>query len=103
MNAADLAQALGGHRTGGQFLARCPCHLDRSPSLAIRDGRLGPLLFCHAGCLTRDVIDELRSRGMWDDRRDQKPRSAHLIRPTPKPRSDDTAWRSAYAQSIWKD
>ena len=66
MNAADLAQALGGHRTGGQFLAKCPCHLDRSPSLAIRDGQLGPLLFCHAGCSTRDVIDELRGRGLWD-------------------------------------
>jgi hypothetical protein len=101
MTAADLAKALGGHRTGGQFLAKCPCHLDRSPSLAIRDGQLGPLLFCHAGCSTRDVIDELRSCGLWNDRRDQKPRSAHLIRPTPKPRSDDTAGRSASAQSFW--
>lgn len=66
MNAANLAQALGGHQTGGQFLAKCPCHLDRSPSLAIRDGQLGPLLFCHAGCSTRDVIHELRGRGLWD-------------------------------------
>ena len=39
-------------RTGkGSWLARCPAHLDRSPSLSIaekEDGRL--LVCCHAGC-----------------------------------------------------
>ena len=45
-------------RTGnGQFIACCPAHDDRSPSLSIRDvgdGRI--LLNCLAGCATEDVL-----------------------------------------------
>ena len=45
-------------RTGnGQFIACCPAHDDRSPSLSIRevdDGRV--LLNCLAGCATEDVL-----------------------------------------------
>jgi putative DNA primase/helicase len=102
MNAADLAQALGGHRTGGQFLAKCPCHSDRSPSLAIREGQLGPLLFCHAGCSTRDVIDELRGRGLWEP---PQPPLRSIPRPTPpRPiaRPDDEAARTEAACRIWR-
>ena len=101
MTAADLAQALGGHRTGGQFLAKCPCHLDRSPSLAIREGQLGPLLFCHAGCSTRDVIDELRSRGLWDT----PSRAAKTYRrPEVVTKSDDALARRriGFVRHIWR-
>ena len=41
----------------GKFVARCPAHDDRSPSLAIKeadDGRI--LLHCFAGCETEDVL-----------------------------------------------
>ncbi len=41
----------------GQFIARCPAHDDRSPSLAIKDhddGRV--LIHCFAGCETEDVL-----------------------------------------------
>lgn len=45
-------------KTGsGQFIACCPAHDDRSPSLSIRevdDGRV--LLNCLAGCATEDVL-----------------------------------------------
>jgi hypothetical protein len=45
-------------RTGnGQFIACCPAHDDRSPSLSIReveDGRV--LVNCLAGCATEDVL-----------------------------------------------
>jgi putative DNA primase/helicase len=102
MNAADLAQALGGHRTGGQFLATCPCHLDRSPSLAIRDGQLGPLLFCHAGCSTRDVIDELRGRGLWDT----PTRAAKTFRrPEVVSKSNDALARRriGFVRHIWRE
>ena len=40
-----------------KWLARCPFHDDRSPSLSIRDpgnGRI--LLHCHAGCQFEDVV-----------------------------------------------
>jgi hypothetical protein len=45
-------------RTGdGTYLASCPSHADRSPSLTIReldDGRI--LLHCFGGCCVEDVL-----------------------------------------------
>ena len=41
----------------GEWLARCPAHQDRSPSLSIKqldDGRV--LIHCHAGCGALDII-----------------------------------------------
>ena len=41
----------------GQFLACCPAHQDKSPSLSIKDcgdGRL--LIHCFGGCATDDVL-----------------------------------------------
>lgn len=44
-------------RSGGGWLARCPAHADRTPSLSIRDGRDGRvLLTCHAGCAAAAVL-----------------------------------------------
>ncbi len=55
---AMLARLNGVRETGhGKFVARCPAHDDRSPSLAIRecdDGRI--LIHCFAGCETGDVL-----------------------------------------------
>jgi hypothetical protein len=58
-------------RSGRQFLAACPAHDDRRPSLAVReldDGRV--LLRCHAGCRTEAVLDalELGFRDLYPDR-----------------------------------
>ena len=44
----------------GRWLARCPAHEDRSPSLSVReleDGRV--LVNCFAGCGAIDVLDAL--------------------------------------------
>ena len=59
MNADALLSRLDRvKRTGvGTFLARCPTHDDRRPSLSIRecdDGRV--LLHCFAGCAVDDVV-----------------------------------------------
>jgi len=44
----------------GKFVARCPAHDDRSPSLAIKDGDDGRiLLHCFSGCETEDVLSAL--------------------------------------------
>lgn len=49
-----VAARLHARPTGeGQWLARCPAHADRTPSLAIRDGEGGRVLVrCWAGCDT---------------------------------------------------
>lgn len=49
-----LEAVKGGH---GRWIARCPAHADRSPSLSIRecdDGRI--LVHCHAGCSPADIM-----------------------------------------------
>jgi hypothetical protein len=67
MTAETIAKALGGHRAGATWMARCPAHDDSSPSLAISAGSKGRVLVrCHAGCDQRDVIAALIERGLWD-------------------------------------
>lgn len=72
-SAANIARALGGHRNGEGFLVRCPVPShgqgrgDRRPSLSIRDGDDRLLVRCFAGCDPRDVLAELRRRGLLDD------------------------------------
>ncbi len=70
--AATVAKALGGAvRHGRGWLARCPVpghgqgRGDRNASLSIADGDDGRLLVrCFAGCDSRDVLAELRRRGL---------------------------------------
>jgi putative DNA primase/helicase len=67
MTAEDLVRALSGRRIGRAWIARCPVHDDRRPSLAIAKAKNGKVLVhCHAGCNQRDVIATLRIRGAWD-------------------------------------
>jgi putative DNA primase/helicase len=40
----------------GRWIARCPAHEDRTPSLSIRDAGGTVLLFCHAGCDAESVL-----------------------------------------------
>ena len=66
MTAETIAKALGGRKAGGGWMARCPAHDDRTPSLSIRDADDGKVLVrCHAGCDQERVIAALRARGLW--------------------------------------
>jgi len=49
----------GVKRTGKGWIARCPAHEDKNPSLSIteRDGKL--LLKCHAECTTEAIVEAL--------------------------------------------
>lgn len=61
MSAERLARALGGaRRCGAGFIARCPAHDDRSPSLSIREGEGGRVLLkCFAGCQYSQLVAAL--------------------------------------------
>jgi hypothetical protein len=98
LSADEIARALGGKRHGAYWIARCPAHDDRSPSLSIRQGDIGPLVKCHAGCDQRDVIAALRHLGLWPDRgekADWKPPPKKDRKPEPDNR--------ASAQAIWRE
>lgn len=68
MTADSITRALEARRSGSCWMAKCPAHDDKNPSLSIRevDGKV--LLHCHAGCRQRDVIAALKSRGLWPER-----------------------------------
>jgi putative DNA primase/helicase len=69
MIAETIAKALGGRRAGNGWMARCPAHHDRTPSLSICLSDEGKTLVrCQAGCDQMQVITILRQRGLWCER-----------------------------------
>jgi hypothetical protein len=50
-----LARLKGLRRSGDGWMARCPAHQDRNPSLSIRERDEKILLHCFAGCTTEAV------------------------------------------------
>jgi len=66
MQVESIVKALGGRQAGKGWIACCPSHEDRNPSLSIKEGAGGkPLIYCHTGCSQAEVINALKSRGLW--------------------------------------
>ncbi len=104
MTAEAIAKALRGRKVGGGWMARCPSHNDREPSLSIIDAKGGKVLVrCHAGCDQARVIAALRSRGIWyiDDRRNG-PRSNTNKRSAASEPDHYTAKRIEAALALWR-
>jgi putative DNA primase/helicase len=76
MKAAGIAHALRcGRKSGDGWVACCPAHEDRTPSLSLRDAVEGHVLVhCHAGCAQTVVITALKELGLWPDREKRPPR-----------------------------
>lgn len=76
MRLTDIQEVLqrfdGVKRSGGQYMARCPCHDDRKQSLSIGAGEKGVVLMCQAGCDTRDILARvgLEPRDLFYEKRD---------------------------------
>ena len=58
------ARAAGAVRRGEELRLPCPVHDSSPETLALREGRVGPLWHCHAGCPSRDVRDALLAAGI---------------------------------------
>ena len=99
MQVEFMASALGACRAGHGWMARCPAHSDRTPSLSIDIGENGKLLvFCHAGCTQTAVIAALRARGLWS--------GIAEVRTVPRKRKDgpavpDKSHLTAIALRVW--
>ena len=68
MTASELAALLRARRTGkGKWTAKCPAHLDRTPSLSIAEGEKVPVVLkCMSqGCDTRAILEALGLK--WGD------------------------------------
>ena len=46
-------------QTSDRFMAQCPSHEDGRPSLSVRQGDRGALLWCFAGCSSKDIAADL--------------------------------------------
>ena len=59
---------LNARKSGGGWMALCPAHEEKTPSLHISEGKDGkPLFHCFGGCPQNALIDALRRRGAWHD------------------------------------
>jgi len=104
MSAQEIAFALGGRRAqrlaDGSYLTRCPLPShgkgrgDLSPSLSLRDGDRGLLVYCFAGCDARDILDAIRDKGGAVDRPTATP-------PTPKSSSEYKRRQHDKARWLW--
>jgi putative DNA primase/helicase len=106
MNAAELARALGGRRVGHVWMACCPAHHDKTPSLSIREGVDSTLLVhCFAGCGQALVIAALRDRGLWPDgdRHHDKKNRQQMQRYTLDRTDRDNRARRRGALRIWDE
>jgi hypothetical protein len=58
VTAARLLDRLDAVKQTGpeRWLARCPAHEDRTPSLSIRQTEDKILIYCHAGCHVEDIL-----------------------------------------------
>ena len=105
MTADSIGTAMGGRKTGADWMCRCPAHEDRKSSLSITTGKDGKvLLCCHAGCGQARVIDALRVRGLWEPRsRHVGGRRGYKLRQSANmaPERDDTK-RTESALRIWQ-
>ena len=80
-----LARLVAVRRTGAdRWIARCPAHTDKRPSLAVReldDGRV--LAHCHAGCSIDEVVAAV-GLGL-EDLYPPTPRAPHAVKGTRRP------------------
>ena len=68
MNAGRISSGLPGVRkiAEGRWLACCPAHDDKNPSLSISQISDKVLVHCFAGCKQRDVLRALTELGLWN-------------------------------------
>jgi putative DNA primase/helicase len=104
MSAEILAKALGGRKAGAAWMAKCPAHNDREPSLSIKDADNGKVLVrCHAGCDQQQVIAALKARGIWSSNYRQHGRMiGSRSGATNDQRRSDANHRTQAALRIWR-
>jgi len=100
MNAESIGKALGGHKVGSNWMAHCPAHDDREPSLSIRNADGKVLVRCHAGCEQVRVIATLRHLGLWKPNSGSRDPSGRQLQKHQIGREDDKP--AGYAMRIWE-
>ncbi|HZT72897.1 MAG TPA: hypothetical protein VE996_04530 [Terriglobales bacterium] len=100
MTAAHVAARLHARPTGpGRWIARCPAHDDRSPSLSIREGREGRVVIhCFGGCASAAV---LAAAGIsWRDMLGAPPTAEQRRAAAERRRAEERRWLRALARAV---
>src|SRR5712692_7031487 len=99
MTAAKIAASLGpAHRSGAWWRCRCPVHGSHSATLALHDGERGLIVKCFTACDPRDILAELRRRGLIIGRIDDARPAPLIIR---RDNHADAIGRIAMARRLW--
>jgi putative DNA primase/helicase len=68
VTASEIAFRLKGKEAASGYVACCPAHEDRDPSLSIKQTPSGKILVhCFAGCTQEAVVDALRALELWPE------------------------------------
>ena len=107
ISADDIARALNGRRSGRSWIARCPAHDDRTPSLSITQGDDRVLVHCFSGCSWQAIFAALSSQGLWSGS-GAAPEGRCPAVPPPRERDsgtadEDKAGRVAFALQLWSE
>ncbi len=87
-------------RSGRGFVARCPAHPDKFPSLSISEGAGGrALVCCHAGCNVEQIVGAvgLGLTDLFPRRDDWRPAPRRKPKPVPRDTLRALAWRKTFA------
>src|ERR1700742_3456830 len=70
-----LTRLKGVKRSSNGYIARCPAHEDKRPSLSITEDSDKLLLYCHAGCSTAEIcaVLDIELKDLFFDDEMQKP------------------------------
>src|SRR5438094_1289974 len=82
----NLVERLQAKRSGSGWIAKCPEHNDRTPSLSINEGTDGRVLIkCHAGCCLENILTAtgLTKADLFPERPSARPkrRSSLVVNP----------------------
>ena len=81
MTASEFAALLGAKQVRrGHWIARCPAHPDKHPSLSIAEGRKHPVVFrcMSAGCTNDEILKAMGLR--WRDLLGERPQMSREAR-----------------------
>lgn len=106
MNIREFLQRLDnvkGPNSSGEYMARCPCHDDRTQSLSVgvkrQDGRDRIVFDCKAGCDGRDIMQTLGiTTAQLYDPEDEPLVKGHKVHTTPKPQTTPKAQQGQRVQ-----
>ena len=89
--AEQIARSLKARHAGNYWMARCPCHDDRTESMSIREGEGGVLLMkCFARCRFEDIVSELTRLGhMGSNKLERARRLVPYVKPVPTEHTPD--------------